>query len=387
MQTISNTNFHGTPDPMGRSSSRTSNSISPLGDAASSAVHISPFRGIAASTAVLGSGTDGNLVLEVQNVGAYELLDPIQTCIYGKVFKAVKLVRIACNDGSNSEQQQQQQQQQQQPRWERAVPEQLFAVKTISRAKARQCALSEDPLEELAIMQHLAALGGAHANVLPLTEVGYDDTSLYAVLPYANGGELLGHMLRKGALGTKAARHLFRQVAEGLRHLHAAGVAHRDLSPENVLLHRMGGEAGTNEEEWTALIIDFGMAVLPAAGPLRDNRRWVGKARYVPPEVIAQGRGAAPGYAPPPLAVDMWPLGVLLWILLVGTPPWERADHQDPAFLYYERHGAAKLLRQWSIDVVPDTAVELLEGLLETDPFARLTIDEVLAHPFMRAEA
>jgi len=319
-----------------------------------------------------GNGTSTTIVATQGGACAYEIVGAIHPCLFGTVDKAVKLVRAPADNAEDAR------------RWVRPAVEEVVAIKTIDRARAELMTSAEDPLEELAIMQQLQRLQGAHPNVVRLHEVAYDGDSIFAVLEYCTDGELLAHIEAHGAMAAPVARRLFREIVEGARHMHAGGVSHRDLSPENVLLTSSSSSSSSGDGTLAAKIIDLGMALLLDAGtPLpRPSRRWVGKSRYVPPEVITQ---RVPLRSLPHFSVDMWPLGVMLWIMLVGSPPWERADHQDPAYCYYLQHGAVDLLDQWNIETVPVAAIDLIEGLLCPDPWERLTVDEVLAHPWMVA--
>lgn len=110
---------------------------------------------------------------------------------------------------------------------------------------------AEDPMNEIAAMQ---VIGNAHPNVLGIIEALVDGSNLNVVMPYCEGGDLF-EVLRQSQVSGQPfredeARYWFRQIMEGISHLHSRGICHRDLSPENIMI-----------DHDKALIIDMGMAI------------------------------------------------------------------------------------------------------------------------------
>lgn len=180
------------------------------------------------------------------------------------------------------------------------------------------------------------------------------------------------------------------------------GICHRDMSLENLLVHKDG-----------ALIIDMGMCLLipdsgdPSTGissalhPLSVNtsqtngstslpivsrrgrpRQLIlpqgtcGKWIYMSPEIY-QNSEPFDGYA-----VDMWAAGVILFLMLTGFPPWEKASPTDERFLYMTAGYLVQMLTEWEIGLSSD-ALDLLQRMLFLDPKDRLCLDQVRAHPWM----
>lgn len=244
---------------------------------------------------------------------------------------------------------------------------------------------AEDPLKEVAAMQ---LVGNDHPNVLGCTEVLFDGQCLNVVLPYCGNGDLFQILadhkrinpLDPGLPEAKA-RYWFRQILEGMRHLQSLGICHRDLSPENVMLDDRG-----------CLIIDMGMCLrIPYSSPdgmgaVTDAsqgtiRRLIrpqgacGKLPYMAPEIYAS-TDAFDGFA-----VDVWTAGTILFCMLTGNSSYKRAHPTDPQF-YWMTMDLSALMEQWGVRLSPD-ALHLVQNMLLVDPRDRMTLDEVLNHPWM----
>ena len=285
------------------------------------------------------NGEPGKKVLVTATGSHYELVRTLRKCIYGKVKHAVRLVE---RDGALL----------------RIEPFQHVAIKIISRAMLDEGRLAENPMVELRVQQRLADPG--HGNVLGIVDVVFDATYVYAVLPYCNGGELYSLVEERGAMTQPQARHFFGQIARGLRYLHTHAVCHRDMSLENVLLHGPEGAdaCGASTE---ALIIDFGLCIAPVplaedgatALPMQSGPR-AGKLTYMAPEVyIPQGTFL-------PFAIDMWCMGVMLFIMCTGAPPYEQPHPGDPRFALIVAGRLDNLLLQWGFDHLPPSVVGTL---------------------------
>eukprot|EP00635_Sarcinochrysidales_sp_CCMP3193_P014149 CAMPEP_0118912054 /NCGR_PEP_ID=MMETSP1166-20130328/13475_1 /TAXON_ID=1104430 /ORGANISM="Chrysoreinhardia sp, Strain CCMP3193" /LENGTH=565 /DNA_ID=CAMNT_0006851569 /DNA_START=121 /DNA_END=1814 /DNA_ORIENTATION=- len=297
------------------------------------------------------------------------------------------------------------------------------AIKQIDRATyerhvaRRGGQLNEDPVKEVAAMQYVASRGGSD-HVLPLVCCCADEESLFTVSPFCDGGDLFSLVEKHARLDNRYARHFFKQLVRGIVRLHSLGVAHHDLSLENVLWLRSGRTPGK------AFIIDLGMAA-KTSGPTRtrflSRRRrsrgtavrsdsssssrssrhhhdddyyavptkagltWpakCGKIDYMAPELLN------PTKAFDLFAVDVWALGVILYVLLIGSPPFDssrKVPHDqlldtDPCFAYVRERRLADLLASWRIDLDPN-AIDLLERILDPEPTTRMTIPQIVAHP------
>lgn len=246
----------------------------------------------------------------------------------------------------------------------------LVAVKIISRARLAQLqgTTQEDPVKEIAALQFV---GNQHPNVMGQIECISDVNHFYSVMNFSNGGELYDLVDANGKLTEVQARHYFAQMLDGLEHLQSIGVCHRDMSLENMLVTRDGN----------CKIIDLGMCLrcpqdeygnflpIPPQGAC-------GKRNYISPESLAN---TDPFIGP---LVDIWALGVILFILLTGVPPVETSSQLDPRFRLICSGGLRQMLLQWNMHV-SEEAMDLLQRILQGNPTDRLTIPEIKAHPWM----
>lgn len=274
------------------------------------------------------------------------------------------------------------------------------AIKMVSWAQVHQMRgrLLEDPVKEVAAMQLLGLQQHAgqqgHSHVLGSTEVLQDGDFLYSVMPFCRDGDLFGIVVQYaeesgGEIGMPepVARHWFRQILIGLRHLQSQGICHRDMSLENVLVD---GDI--------CMIIDFGMCLrIPYNDPTKPGgavtdvtrgsiRRLIrpqgvcGKHNYMSPEIYAN-QDSFDGFA-----VDLWAAGVILYIMLTGFPPYDQASRTDQRFDLIVRGRLVEQLRNWDI-YLSDEAGDLLQRMLQLNPRDRLTLAEVVAHPWVASGA
>ncbi|KAF1318803.1 Serine/threonine protein kinase, partial [Globisporangium splendens] len=242
----------------------------------------------------------------------------------------------------------------------------LVAIKQVSMQKAHRALTlnrhMDNPWDERRITAKLTRLGG-HDNILAFHHEFLEHESWFVVMEYCNSGDMLEllHQSPDAHFPETHAMNLFASIAEGVRFLHANGIAHRDLSLENVLLH--------ND---IPKLCDFGLSTESD----RMCSDCVGKAYYMAPEVIALEDDYDPA------AADMWSLGVMLFIMLTGSPLTPSASAHEKAFQALQTFGVQKILEVWELDSgISPRVVDLLEGLLQVNPAKRLTIDDVLAHP------
>lgn len=167
-------------------------------------------------------------------------------------------------------------------------------------------------VEKLSKLQHLNVL-----NVIEPTKKGKVESSdgstkdvLYVVLELAKGGELFDYLMETGKFGEKLSRFYFKQMIEGIEHIHNNGLTHRDLKPENLLF----------DDKFNVKIADFGFAA-----PLEGNdgsgvqRTYLGTPFYMAPEIHEKKTYSGE-------KVDLFALGIILFILMSKNPPFRVAD-------------------------------------------------------------
>lgn len=250
-----------------------------------------------------------------------------------------------------------------------AVKKSSWSERRKCRSTQRACPYLEDPVQECVVLRHIPP----HRHILPLLDELHDKEFHYTVVPFAPGGDLLDYILDspKGRLPAAEVQVLFRQLVQGVRHLHQHRVCHLDLSCENILL----------DDNGNLLITDFGQARVCPHGA---HQTWdspvtrPGKKYYMAPEIVEREpfRGDD---------CDVFSLGVCLFVMLLGTYPFTRANrHTDQRYRIVRTQGVESLLFQMDRrQYVPDAAVNLLEGLLCTRRH-RLTLPDVEQHPFLQ---
>ncbi|KAI0033335.1 CAMK/CAMKL/AMPK protein kinase [Vararia minispora EC-137] len=194
-----------------------------------------------------------------------------------------------------------------------------------------------------------------HPHIIKLYEVISTHTDIIIVLEYA-GGELFNYIVANGRMTESQARRFFQQIISGVEYSHRLKIVHRDLKPENVLL----------DDDLNVKIADFGLS-----NEIKDGdflKTSCGSPNYAAPEVIRGGLYTGP-------EIDVWSCGVILYVMLCGRLPFEDDDvhtlftkisqgtYHMPSYLSSEARG-------------------LINSMLAVDPVKRITVPDILQHPF-----
>ncbi|CAL0302142.1 unnamed protein product [Lupinus luteus] len=238
---------------------------------------------------------------------------------------------------------------------------QQFACKTIAKRKLVHKEDIEDVRREVQIMHHLTG----QPNIVELKGAYEDKQSVHLVMELCAGGELFDRIIAKGHYTERAAASLLRTIVQIVHTFHSMGVIHRDLKPENFLLL-------SKDENAPLKATDFGLSVFYKQGEMFKDI--VGSAYYIAPEVLKRRYGPE---------VDIWSVGVMLYILLCGVPPfWADSEH-----------GIFNAILRGHIDFTSDPwpsisepARDLVSKMLNSDPKQRLTAYEVLNHPWIKED-
>jgi calcium-dependent protein kinase len=236
-----------------------------------------------------------------------------------------------------------------------------FAVKQISKAKLSCAEDVEDVRREMQVLE----LVGDHANIAALKQTFEDRDYVYFILELCKGGELFDRIVAEGTFSEKKAAAYFSLMVEVIHHCHQLGVIHRDIKPENFLLTTKGEDAELKAA-------DFGLCTYFKITEVFSSI--VGSAYYVAPEVL---RRHYTWHA------DMWSLGVILYILLSGMPPFY-GDTEEAIFKMILRGQVDLKTPPWPSISAP--AKDLVLKLLNRDPSARLTAQQALEHPWLREQ-
>jgi len=231
------------------------------------------------------------------------------------------------------------------------VTGQRVAIKIINRSKLSESVLQKVE-REIAIMKLIE-----HPHVLGLYDVYENKKFLYLILEHVSGGELFDYLVSKGRLSIKEARKFFRQIISALDFCHCHSICHRDLKPENLLL----------DDKGNIKVADFGMASLQLENSLLETS--CGSPHYASPEVVRgekyDGRRA-----------DVWSCGVILYALLVGALPFD--DDNLRHLLEKVKRGIFHIPQ-----FVPAECQSLLRAMIEVDAEKRITLTEVIRHPWV----
>jgi len=406
--------------------------------------------------------------LTTDSGSVYEIGRVLKDAIYGHVYHAVLVLRLdnpsgaAPADGTQV--------------FARTTPLQQVAIKVYSKQRIREYRgrTQEDPIKELSSMQYLED----HPSIMSQLECVEDRDNIYSVMPFCDGGELYDIIEAKGAMSEEMARYYFAQILQGFSYLQARGVAHRDMSLENIMFDSTGrcyiidmgmclrlplpscplpgtvtsssssstGAVLTTQEQQYAelnrvyqhqlhqLSSQFpGMPSPPSPGSsssaqsmsppppppppiptdendmdldsmcegetasvLSDVPRYqanapvssvvsikipcqgvCGKRNYIAPEVLDNSAYFEP------FCVDIWALGIVLFIMLTGVPPVDTATAVDQRYRLICAGYLSNMLEQWGIKL-SDEAVDLIKRILRPVPADRLTLTEIMEHPWTR---
>ncbi|KAJ8266666.1 hypothetical protein GJAV_G00133230 [Gymnothorax javanicus] len=232
------------------------------------------------------------------------------------------------------------------------------AVKVIDKRKAKKDSYVTKNLRREGQIQQMIR----HPNITQLLDVLETENSYYLVMELCPGGNLMNRIYEKKRLEEREAQKYVRQLVMAVEHLHRAGVVHRDLKIENLLL----------DENDNIKLIDFGLSncagILGYSDPFSTQ---CGSPAYAAPELLSRKK-----YGP---KVDVWSIGVNMYAMLTGTLPFTvepfslRALHQKMV---------DKEMNPLPSHLSTD-AVCLVKKLLEPDPIKRPNIHQVMSDPWL----
>ncbi|XP_017338896.1 calcium/calmodulin-dependent protein kinase (CaM kinase) II gamma 1 isoform X1 [Ictalurus punctatus] len=203
-----------------------------------------------------------------------------------------------------------------------------------------------------------------HPNIVRLHDSISEEGFHYLVFDLVTGGELFEDIVAREYYSEADASQCINQILESVNHIHQHDIVHRDLKPENLLLaSKMKGAA--------VKLADFGLAIEVQG----DQQAWFGFAGtpgYLSPEVLRKDPYGKP--------VDIWACGVILYILLVGYPPfWDEDQHK----LYQQIKAGAYDFPSPEWDTVTPEAKNLINQMLTINPAKRITAEQALKHPWV----
>ncbi|XP_026066594.1 calcium/calmodulin-dependent protein kinase type II subunit beta-like isoform X12 [Carassius auratus] len=203
-----------------------------------------------------------------------------------------------------------------------------------------------------------------HPNIVRLHDSISEEGFHYLLFDLVTGGELFEDIVAREYYSEADASHCIHQILDSVHHIHQHDIVHRDLKPENLLLASKCKNAAVK-------LADFGLAIEVQG----DQQAWFGFAGtpgYLSPEVLRKEAYGKP--------VDIWACGVILYILLVGYPPfWDEDQHK----LYQQIKAGAYDFPSPEWDTVTPEAKNLINQMLTINPSKRITAQEALKHPWV----
>jgi calcium/calmodulin-dependent protein kinase I len=235
-----------------------------------------------------------------------------------------------------------------------------YAVKVVFKKRAAD---KKDMIEtEVNIFKQVD-----HPNVIKMHEMFDTKNRLYLVCELVTGGELFDRIIEKGSYTESEARQVVKDMIMGIEYLHSLGIVHRDLKPENLLFSDPSPKASLK-------VTDFGLSkVMENSSTVLQTQ--CGTPAYVAPEVLL-----GEGYGP---EVDMWGVGVIIYIILSGTAPFHADNNAE---LFEQIMNGDYYFHKQTWEGVSKDAKDLVTKCLTVDPKNRITATDALKHAWFRSD-
>ncbi|XP_026785866.3 serine/threonine-protein kinase DCLK3 [Pangasianodon hypophthalmus] len=234
---------------------------------------------------------------------------------------------------------------------------QTFAMKMVDKAKLQ--GRGHMIQNEIALLRSLT-----HPRLVRLLRSHHTDTHVYLLMELVSGGDLFDAIARCGKFSEPCAARMIRDISQALEYIHNKSIAHRDIKPEN-LLDQRHSNGSINLK-----LADFGLAMV-VTEPVFTV---CGTPTYVAPEILAET-----GYG---VEVDVWAMGVILFVLLSGFPPFRSPERNQEELFHLIQKGEVHFLSPYW-DHVSEGAKVLISALLEVNPTVRLTASQTLQNSWL----
>ncbi|CAI5467991.1 unnamed protein product [Closterium sp. Yama58-4] len=238
----------------------------------------------------------------------------------------------------------------------------VYACKTIPKGKIQSEEEAEDVRREVEVLE---AVRG-HPCSVQLQGVFEDAEHVHLVIDLCQGGDLWQRVQQGGPYGEREAAAVVGRLVGLLRDLHAQGIMHRDVKPENVLLRG-------DDDDVDIAVIDYGVSVF--FNPGERFSEIVGSPFYIAPEVLHESYGPES---------DIWAAGVILFVLLSGALPFWGDSDEGVFRAILEKSVEEEVEREGVWESVSDEAKDLVLRMLTKDPALRITADEILGHQWLQ---
>ena len=232
------------------------------------------------------------------------------------------------------------------------LTEEQVAIKILEKAKIKNKNDLERIEKEIKYMKKLN-----HPNIVKIYEIFEDDDNYYISMEYVSGGELFNYIVKNKRLDENETSFFYSQIIHIIQEIHKQKICHRDLKPENLLL----------TQNKTIKLIDFGLS------NEYENYLYTpcGSPCYASPEIIK-------GLKYNGLAIDLWASGIILYSMLCGYLPFDDKNNDK----LFRKILKCKIEFPKKI-VISENAKDLIRKILRPEPSKRITLDEILEHPFL----
>jgi len=197
--------------------------------------------------------------------------------------------------------------------------------------------------------------------VVQYVESFEDEKYLYIVMEYCSGQELFKHIEQKVKFTEQEAASIIYKIIEALNHIHSLGIVHRDLKPENIMI----------DDEGNPKLLDFGLSKNTQGNSLL-LKSVVGSKLFMAPEMLSA--------MPHTFTCDMWSLGIILFIMLSGSYPFDtrNLEHeiQETPIVFYPT--------MWK--GISQTGKDFVMDLLDKNPVSRISAKKALEHEWFKQE-
>ena len=231
---------------------------------------------------------------------------------------------------------------------------QIYAIKVINKEYILKQNMAEQIKKEIEIMYKLD-----HPHIIKLYSYFEDDEDFCLIMEYASRGQLYSFIKKQKQLNQISAKQYIKEIISAVKYLHSLDppIIHRDIKPENILIDSNGN----------CKLGDFGLAIYENDIDIKDN--CCGTLEYLAPETLNNSHQGK--------SVDIWALGVLLFEMLTGRPPFK--IDKDKLDLYKNSNNSKLWKINWTDDF-PRLARDLVSRILVPNPKDRLNLDQILSH-------
>ena len=242
---------------------------------------------------------------------------------------------------------------------ENIIMNQIRAMKVVKKDSINFQDDKKQFLKEIEMLMNLD-----HPNIIKIFEYYVDDLNYYVIMEFAEGGELYEQINKLKNFKEKHAAIIMQQLLSAVCYMHSKGIVHRDIKPENIMLE------SKSSEDLSIKLIDFGTSNF-----IKNNQHLsmkIGTPYYIAPEVLKKSYG---------YECDIWSLGVILYMLLSGTPPFDGFD--DQSILQKVKIGKYSLEGE-SWELISNEAKDLIKKMLTYSPEKRINAEDALKHEWFK---